>query len=188
MSLFEQRFSTETAADAAGMRASALQTWLRRKVVCGHETFPLEGGGSSGAYRSWSFRNVMEVAVVQTLVSAGIDLDRARPAGLTFAYTGSSIGTGVVSYGEAPTMREPGFPFYVPGEVVRTFGYVAKGRGAAVIGAPAGFDHAEAAMVALGRPSVWTRFDGNDIFFRVCERLGVIPLTALRDAYGHGSE
>lgn len=194
MNVLNIRIPTKQAAEVAGMKETTLQTWMRRKEVGrgGNDTGPVEGGGSQGAHRLWSFPNIMEIAIANALVDGGVNLDLALLAGATFAYSGAMPNGGAVNYPataiDLAKMRQPGFPFYDPSvNPMWTYAFVSV-NGTAVLGGGQDYDPHPDAMITLGRPMVLTRLDCNEVFFRACNNLNIVPLTALRQVYGDATD
>lgn len=107
MNIFHHPFSTGQVVAATGVSNSALQSWLKRDLIVGHkEGAPIEGGGTPGAHRRFSFFNVMEIAVAKALLDVGMgSVSDAFRAAMGFAHVGN---------GELPGLRperRPGLPY-----------------------------------------------------------------------------
>lgn len=103
MNIFHETFSSGQVIDAAGITNHALQSWLRRDLVIGQKK--IEGGGSPGSYRRFSFRNVMEIAIAKALTDVGASsLESAFRAANLFAHVGGTEPGDNVD-------RIPGLPF-----------------------------------------------------------------------------
>jgi hypothetical protein len=112
VNLFHDKFSTGQVVTAANVPSHTLQSWLKRDVIIGHKEAPIEGAGSSGVHRRFSFHNVMEIAVAKGLIDAGMsDLEAAFFAATRFAHTGrAEIGHGHPRrYPSLPFERQHGF-------------------------------------------------------------------------------
>lgn len=115
MNIFHRQFSTGQVVAATGVSNASIQSWLKRDLVIGHKSAasvegagaaPIEGGGSPGAHRRFSFYNVMEIATAKALLDAGLgSVSDAFKAGTRFAH----ISTGQIP-GIGPE-RLPGLPF-----------------------------------------------------------------------------
>ncbi len=101
MNIFHAKFSTGQIIKATGITNDTLQNWLKRKLIIGQKD--IEGGGSQGRHRQFSFRNAMEIAVAKALVDLGVDLKVAFHAAGGFAHTGE--------YMPGSPERAPGCPF-----------------------------------------------------------------------------
>jgi len=92
MNIFQQRFSTGQVVAATGLPNATLQSWLKRDLIVGHKQYaPIQGGGSPGAHRTFSFFNVMEIAIAKAL--------------LGFAHVGNG------QIGDMRPERRPGLPY-----------------------------------------------------------------------------
>lgn len=103
MTIFSAKFSTGQVVEAAGVAHETLQNWMKRDLVIGHKQ--IEGGGSQGRHRQFSFFNVMEIAVAKALIDVGMtDLQAAFRAADAFAHAGQGPLPGTPE-------RAPGCPF-----------------------------------------------------------------------------
>lgn len=99
---FQQQFTNGEIVAATGVTNVQLQNWLRRGQIIGSG---VEGGGSPGKHRRFSFFNLMEIAVATALIETGLtDMARVTNAARTFAHTGS------VEVGNR-ARRLPGLPY-----------------------------------------------------------------------------
>lgn len=109
MNIFLERFSTGQVTAAAGITNPGLQSWLRRGYVIGHaeeSTATIEGAGSPGLYRRFSFHTVMQLAIAKALTDCSqMGARDALYAGGAFAHTGD------VYMSETHPSRVPGVPF-----------------------------------------------------------------------------
>lgn len=102
MNIFFDRFAASQVTAAAGITNPALQSWLRRGHVIGHpeaDTSNIEGGGSAGIHRRFSFHTVMQLAIAKALTDcSGMGAKEALYAGGYFAHTGSEARTPAVPF------------------------------------------------------------------------------------------
>ena len=84
--IFTAKFSTGDLAKAADVTTAALQTWIRRGHIVGADGIGIDMPGSPGFRRSFSFENVMEVAVGAALIKDGNAPAQAFKAARKFAY------------------------------------------------------------------------------------------------------
>lgn len=102
MSIFHQQFTNSEIVTATGVTNFQLQNWLKRGQIIGQG---VEGGGSPGKHRKFSFFNLMEIAVAKALIDVGMsDMQRVTYAAAGFAHTGDG------AIGNRPG-RVPGCPF-----------------------------------------------------------------------------
>lgn len=172
--IFEQKFSANEVAEAARIAPSTLQNWLKRNVIVGHKK-EIEGGGSQGRHRKFSFFSLIEIATAAALVRGGIaDLATAFSASAGFAHAG---------HGELPNQPEriPGLPFdtshgfsllVVSGERQQTFLW------------KPGEDVFAKIRAAFRGCECLTIVDMTALFDRVCHAVGVHPEDVLDSAYG----
>jgi hypothetical protein len=172
--IFEEKFSTGQIVKATGVSNAALQTWLKRGIIVGHRNADIEGGGSPGLHRRYSFFNLMEIATAKAIIDCGVsDLALAFQAARAFAH----VGSGPLP-GEAPE-RQPGMPFYDH----RTLLCVGQSGGTYVAFWKSGNDPLANIRMALGRPAGFLVIDINDLFDRVVAVLGYHPQAVLDFAY-----
>lgn len=107
MNIFQQRFSTGQVVAATGLPNATLQSWLKRDLIVGHKQYaPIQGGGSPGAHRGFSFFNVMEIAIAKALLDAGMgSVSDACKAAMGFAHVGNG------QIGDMRPERRPGLPY-----------------------------------------------------------------------------
>ncbi|MEM1077965.1 MAG: hypothetical protein AAGI09_05505 [Pseudomonadota bacterium] len=102
--LYRPRTASEVAT-VTGASNEALQTWLKRKLPVGVND--IEGGGSQGRHRRFSFGNVIEIALAKTMI------DQAKvPAKFAFLAAGKfahTSGGGAIM--DLP-YREMSMPFH----------------------------------------------------------------------------
>jgi len=104
MNIFHAKFSTGQIAQATGVNNDTLQNWMKRGLIVGQRE--IEGGGSQGRHRQYSFHNLMEIAAAKALVDAGMsDLKSVFYAAHMFAHTGNAMPNNRVPE------RVPGCPY-----------------------------------------------------------------------------
>lgn len=105
MSIFHKQFTNSEIVTATGVTNFQLQNWLKRGQIVGQGEWEVEGGGSPGRHRRFSFFNLMEVAVAKALIYVGLtDMQRVTHVAAGFAHTGDN------AIGSRPG-RLPGLPF-----------------------------------------------------------------------------
>lgn len=181
MNIFHQTFSTGEVVTAAGVSNAALQSWLKRGIIIGHKDKPIEGAGSPGAHRRFSFFNVMEIAIAKALLDAGMGEPReAFNAAVHFAHVGCGAIPGI------SPIRDPSLPFD-PSTNAYTLMCVHKGRTNIVPYRPK-----QDAMAGIMHD---VRIHGSDglvllfvdpVFERVVTALRHHPQEVLDLAYGRG--
>lgn len=106
MTILGRRFFNAEVLHATGITNDQLQNWMKRGLIISAED--VEGGGGPGRYRTFSFFNLMEVAIAKALIDAGQgDLRLVTRAAQVFAHTGNGPLPGKPA-------RLPGLPFNVP--------------------------------------------------------------------------
>lgn len=170
MDIFEEEFSTGQVCVAADVRNATLQSWINREVPVGHKTGSrIEGGGSPGNYRRFSFFNVMEIAVGRALTDLGVDLHRAFEAAALFAHFGEPAGD---------LQRVPGVPF---DGAVRTLLCVSRDQVTIVPWRPG--EDIISGLRAAGAPLALTILEVDPIFEAVVSSLGHDPEQVKASAY-----
>ncbi len=174
-SIYQRQFSSGEVTQAADITMSTLQNWLKRDVIVGHKK--IEGGGSQGKHRRFSWFNVMEIATAATLVKAGVtDLAIAFYAAQSFAHVGAGPLPGV-------PVRSPALPFdvehgrtllFAAGQHCEIMPYDPRGSGSDVL---------STIRVALRRPEAFVVVDMLDVFDRVCLSLGLHPQAVMDAEY-----
>ena len=86
----EQGFSSKSAAQIAGITYRQLDYWARRDIV----RPSLTRASGSGSRRLYSYRDLLELRVIKTLIDSGIKLQQVRK-GLN--YLRDQLGEGVAS-------------------------------------------------------------------------------------------
>lgn len=72
----EQGFSSKLTAEIAGITYRQLDYWARRDIV----RPSLIGASGSGSRRLYSYRDLLELRVIKTLIDSGIKLQQVRKA------------------------------------------------------------------------------------------------------------
>ncbi|WP_283177322.1 MerR family transcriptional regulator [Gemmobacter sp. 24YEA27] len=97
MNIFHEKFSTGQVVEATGVSNDTLQNWLKRKLIVGQKD--IDGGGSQGRHRQFTFFNLIEIAAAKALIDVGMtDLKAAFYAASRFSHSGDEA-------------RVPGCPF-----------------------------------------------------------------------------
>lgn len=176
MNIYTSTFATRDVLLAADISNGKLQNWFARDVVLGHRN--VEGGGSPGRHRRFSWFNVMEIANAAALVNAGLDLSLAFRAAQVFAHMGAGPLPGIPE-------RFPSMPFKT--EHGRTLMFVAGDRVHIAPYEP-GSDALAAARVHLGQPEAFIVLDLLGLFNRVCASLELDPQAVMDEAYSEGAK
>lgn len=172
MSIFQQTFTNAQIVASTGVTNDQLQNWIRRDLIVGQGQ--IEGGGSPGRHRRFSFFNLMEIAIAKALLDAGLgDLQRTTQAAKHFAH----VGRGEI--GDRPE-RLPGFPFkdgktllIVGPRDAREYQVTQQERPLALYAAIK--QHGIGALV----------IDASAVFETTLQRAGQDPALAMREAYGN---
>lgn len=83
-------FSGKTAAEIVGISYRQLDYWTRTDLV----SPTLAGARGSGSRRSYSYRDLLELKLIKTMLDSGIKLESVRDA---FAYLRTHLGTDIAS-------------------------------------------------------------------------------------------
>ncbi|MTH34422.1 hypothetical protein GL279_07405 [Paracoccus limosus] len=169
MSIFHQQFANSEIVAATGVTNYQLQNWLKRGQIIGQG---VEGGGSPGKHRRFSFFNLMEIAVSKALIDTGLtDMQRVTEAAAGFAHTGNG------AIGDRPG-RQPGFPF----KDGKTMLIVGPERSAEYqIGLS---DHPLGLLAAIKEHGIGAIvIDVSEVFSVTLRRAGLDPVAALNEAY-----
>ncbi|ARC87892.1 hypothetical protein [Rhodovulum sp. MB263] len=180
INIFQQHFSAGDVTKAADISMSTLQNWIKRDVIVGHKK--IEGGGSQGRHRRFSWHNVIEIATAAALVKVGVtDLSIAFRAAQLFAHTGAGPLPGKPG-------RCPGLPFEASN--VRTLLFVSGEHSQILPYSPnkGGEDVLAVARIGLRKPEAFIVVDLLELFDRVCGALGLHPQEVMDRAYSktHG--
>jgi len=183
MNIFHHQFSTGQVVAATGVTNAALQSWLRRNLIVGHKTTaPIEGGGTPGAHRKFSFFNVMEIAIAKALTDTGLkDIDAAMKAAMHFAHSGHA------AVGDNPG-RMPSLPFDWRQPPRKTILCVAGERSTVTYWRPGNNDFWVIARHQLGNPEGFVALEINPVFERVVANLGYDYRDVLEIAYPHNEQ
>lgn len=169
MSIFQQQFTNSEIVTATGVTNFQLQNWLKRGQIVGQG---VEGGGSPGKHRKFSFFNLMEIAVSKALIDTGLtDMQRVTHAAASFAHVGRG------SIGDRPA-RQPGFPFK-------------EGKTLLIVGPDRSReyqinrnDHPLGLLAAIKDHGIGAIvIDASDVFSLTLRRAGLDPAAALNEAY-----
>lgn len=158
MSIFSARFTTGQVISAAGVTNASLQTWIRRGAIVSSKGEEIASPGSPGYRRSFSFRNVLAIAITKELIDIGVELGDASNAAAMFAYSGK-------------ISRLPGLPFTMQ---VGTLLCVA-GEKSRVIAWEPGKDPIAGILHAFHPSPGFVVLYVNPIFDRVTKALGYCP-------------
>lgn len=170
MSIFHQQFTNSEIVAATGVTNFQLQNWLKRGQIIGHG---VEGGGSPGRYRKFSFFNLMEIAVAKALIDVCMtDMQRVTEAAAGFAHTGNG------AIGDRPG-RQPGFPF----KDGKTLLIVGPDRSGEYQIGPN--DHPLGLLAAIKEHGMGAVvIDASEVFWVTLRRAGLDPEAAIKEAYG----
>lgn len=97
-------FSAAEVSDMTGARPDSIQNWIKRKLIVGHRD--IQGGGSQGRHRQFTFENVMEIAIARAIIQMNCGAKEAFAASSQFAHVGGGGATFSLPN------RFPGLPFH----------------------------------------------------------------------------
>ncbi len=101
--ILTRKFTSGDVIKAAGITNDRLQTWLRAdRYIIGHRNGAKVG--TDGPRRTFSFYNVMEIALATELILVGLTVEDAFKTSVIFSHAGE------VSY-DYDDIRCPGLPF-----------------------------------------------------------------------------
>lgn len=173
MSVFQRRFSNAEIVAATGITNDQLQNWMKRGLIIGQKD--IDGGGSPGRHRSFSFFNVMEVAIAKAIIDAGgmSDLKDVFRAAHHFAHFGE---------GELPgkPARRPSVPFNTP--MSKTLLLAGRGWSDEIL--LTGSDSVMRLSASILRAGGCTVVDASAAFYNALNRLGIEPSAVMHEAYG----
>lgn len=178
MNIRTQKFEANEVSRLASIDPAKMQLWLSRNLVVG-QSEKIEGGGSRGIRRQFSFLNVMEIAVARALVDAGLTPKSAFKVSLFFSHTGDGEH-------EVPQMRHLGLPFhYQFGDTI-----LATSLGQHWIG-PMNTDDGGGLSRALSNLSIAAGctvesasiVNASQVFKSICSGLSLDPFKVLDEAY-----
>lgn len=110
MEIHSQTFTVSEASKATGVKADSIKNWTKQGVMIGHRT--IGGGGSAGRKRTYTFRNILEIAVAGALLDLGIkSVPEAFRGANEFAHTGHGK-TGYAESIRGTSARDPGLPYH----------------------------------------------------------------------------
>jgi len=148
-------FTTGQVVAATGVANESLQNWLKRELIVGQKA--IEGGGSKGRQRRYSFFNVIEIAMAKALIDAGLTaLEPAFHAAHVFAHTGDSR-----RLPACPFNQRPGYTLLLAGPGWADTFFMAPDAKALEL---------YAALVPQGRIGA-TFINASRVFDNVCSRL-----------------
>lgn len=172
MSILQEQFKAADIVLAADVKPSKLQLWIHRRVIVGGDK--IQGGRGPGHHRKFTFYNVMEVAIANALLEAGLnDLKVAFSAAAIFAHTSKGSRAGMA--------RLPGLPFEaIPG--VDTI-FAVSGEQTCVVPNDGEGDALGEIQRRLKHPNALFVVDASQVFEWVCSSLGIDAHQALVEAY-----
>lgn len=179
MNIFQDRFTTGQVVAATGLPNHTLQSWLKRNMLTGNPVEPIEGGGTSGAHRKFSFFTVMEIAVAKALTDLGVSATDALKTAQHYAHFGRGPLPG------SPE-RRPSLPYMNHGKAARTLICAAGGRAVEVVW-EVGKDFMSSVRWNLQSPA-FVIVEADAIFEHACQALGYDPREVMTFAYGGSSE
>lgn len=175
MNIFLEKFSTGQVIAATGVPNATLQSWLKRGIIVGHRN--IEGGGSPGVHRRFSFCNLMEIALAKALIDAGLsDLNFAFGAARHFAHAGTGRS-------EFTPERDPGLPFESTADRPGTTMLAACQDRHYLAFCGADTDAISDIRSGLGGPIGFVVVDVSELFDRVMASLHYHPEEVLEAAY-----
>lgn len=175
MDLLQREFSAQAVAMATGATAKQISDWCNQGQIVGQRE-PL----GRGHKRTFSFFNVMEVAVALALMEIGVRAPAdAFRAAQGFAHAG---GSGEARWADSATenVRIPGLPYHY--SRMETFAFVA-GRECLITTDP----NVKTAMDALGNVGGLLVVNVSGVFADVMHRLGLGHAEVLDALYMGGN-
>lgn len=167
MDIFNKQFSAADVAEAAEISPNSLQNWLKRGVIVGHRN--IEGGGSPGRHRRFSWFNVMEIAIAGQLIETGLQPSDAFQAGAMFAHTAPGKSGWVGGRADKTPLRLPGAPFhYSHGDTM-----LAVRGDRTLVAAVSDFRDHMHMLAKMGRPKGLVIINVTQIFVQVVQNLGL---------------
>ena len=165
-------FSASEVSNLTGARPESIQNWVKRKLIVGHRK--IEGGGSQGKHRRFTFFNVMEISMAQALMEMHMGAKEAFAAAAQFAHGEGGAVAGL-------PLRLAALPFH-PSHGYTIFG-VAGERTFEEIWMP-GSDRDTYAKLRhhLGADHFLT-VNATKIFNEVCDRMQCSPIEVLDATY-----
>ncbi|MCV0429021.1 MAG: hypothetical protein K5905_26500 [Roseibium sp.] len=178
MNIFNDKFASGQVIKSAGISNATLQSWLKREVIVGQKDGSvIEGGGSPGRHRRFSFYNLIEIATAKALIDCGVsDLQVAFSTARKFAHTG------IAATKEHPE-RNPGMPFNISNDALGQTLLCMSGEHSFVAFWQPGTDPLLEIRTALRRPIGFVILDMNELFDRVTASLGYHPQEVIEHAY-----
>lgn len=171
-STIHQTFSASEMAELAQVRPDSIQNWLKRDLIVGHRG--ITGGGRQGKHRRFSFSNVMEVAISQTLIGMHLGAKEAFAVSWQFAHAAGGATSNLPA-------RLPGLPFHHNhGETI--FG-VFQGRTCEEVWSPAGGRDTYGELRRQLHADHFLTVNASEVFNLVCARMKYHPYKVLDAAY-----
>lgn len=178
MNIFERKFTTGQLCAVTGITNANLQNWLKRGIIVGHG---IEGGGSPGKHRQFTFFNLMEIAIAKEGLDSGLQLEHAFRAGRLFAHFGDG------PLGDIHPERLPGLPFWGGGKSMRTLMAV-RGERTVIVPYQVGKDPLPSIWHELGEINGFVLIDAEGVFERIVATLHYAPGDVMRWAYGERAD
>jgi len=184
MDILNLKLEARQVATLADIDPAKMQLWLNRNLIVG-QLEPIEGGGSRGIRRKFSFFNLMDIAIARALVDAGLAPKSAFQISQYFAHTGGDRT-------ETSPERHPSLPFHQShGDTILAtslgrhwIGTVDEKSGG---GIQAMFFHLSLARTERPVESA-AIVNTSAIFSQVCEGLSLHPYKVLDEIYGDDPE
>lgn len=170
-------FSASEVSVFTGTRPESIQNWIKRKLIVGHRK--IEGGGSQGKHRRFTFHNLMEIAVAQTLMDMHMGAKEAFAAAAQFAHWSGGAVAGL-------PVRLPGLPFH-PSHGYTIFGVAGEMTFEEIWMPGSDCDTYAKLRHHLGANHFIT-VNATKIFNDVCERMSQSPSEVLNAAYSESDK
>ena len=179
MALHDLKFSAADTVRATGVSMDTLQNWMKRGIVIGADR-KVEGGGSQGKHRLFSFHAVMQIATARALMEAGMESapKKVAEAAAHFAHvSGGGTATWDGEHSETPE-RFPGVPFHHRhGHTI----FVVGKHAATLVAGANGPTYSQMKHEAVSDSFVV--IDASMVFYQVCANLDLDPLRELDKIY-----
>ncbi|MCF3595478.1 helix-turn-helix domain-containing protein [Rhodobacteraceae bacterium LMO-12] len=166
-------FSASELSELTGAKPDSIQNWLKRDLIIGHKK--ITGGGGQGKHRRFTFHNMIEVAMAQTLINLHMGSKEAFAASANFAHAGGGGTTFNMP------KRDPGLPFHF-------------NHGETIFGVAGGWTFEELWKPGSSRDTYgnlrqhlhadhFLTVNASEVFNLVCARMDVHPYKVLDAAY-----
>ncbi len=177
MEFLDRNYNASDVGRTNKMSIQRLNSWHERGLITGLKD--LEGAGKQGRNRRYSFYNVMEVALAEKIIGAGIAANLAYKASRNFAHAGD--GGAIFDQLE----RFPGFPFHHDkGETA--FAFCGDHSFETIIGRDNAFqaldDHLHGIRNLASAPMIVVNVSA--LFTEICGAMGIHDYAALDAVYG----